>query len=73
MTEADLHIVHMAREILNSPTKWNRTDNRKCPRTEQTYSLYCALETATTEASGKFEHRGARLWRFTQLLLLAAA
>ena len=59
VTEADLHIVHRAREILNSPAKWNRADNRKCPPAEQTYSLYCALEKATTEVSGKFEHRGA--------------
>ena len=59
VTEADLHIVHRAREILNSPTKWNRSDNRECPATEQTYSLYCAMEKATTEVSGKFDHRGA--------------
>jgi hypothetical protein len=59
VTEADLRIVHRASEILNSPDKWNRMDNRECPPEQKTYSLYCALEKATIEVSGKFEHRGA--------------
>ncbi len=59
VSEADLRIVHRAREILNSPAKWNRADNRECPAAQQTYSLYCALEKATVEVSNQFEHRGA--------------
>jgi hypothetical protein len=59
VSQTDLRIVHRAREILNSPDKWNRADNRECPPPQKTYSLYCALEKATTEVSGKFEHRGA--------------
>jgi len=59
VTEADLRIVHRAREILNSPARWNRADNRECPPAQKTYSLYCALEKATIEVSNKFEHRGA--------------
>jgi hypothetical protein len=59
VTEADLRIVHRASEILNSPAKWNRADNRECPPAQKTYSLYCALERATIEVSNKFEHRGA--------------
>jgi hypothetical protein len=31
------------------------------PATQTTYSLYCALEKATEEISGKFEHRGAAM------------
>jgi hypothetical protein len=46
---------------LASPSKWNRADNRKCPDGAKTLSLYCALETATTEVGKKFEHRGAAL------------
>ncbi len=61
VTEADLRIVKRARELLDSPSKWNRVDNRKCPRRASTLSLYCALETAAMEAGGKFEHRGAAL------------
>jgi hypothetical protein len=58
VTRDDIHIVLRAREILSSPAKWNRADNRKCAANATTYSLYCALEQATKEISGTFEHRG---------------
>ena len=61
VSEGDIRIVQRAREILNSPAKWNRKDNRQCPATKTTYSLYCALEKATVEVSKKFEHRGAAM------------
>ena len=61
VTKADLQIVKRAREILNSPSKWNRADNRECPRDAKTFSLYCALQMATIEGGGKAEHRGAAL------------
>jgi hypothetical protein len=59
VTETDLEIVKRAREILGSLSRWNRTDNRQCPATEQTYSLYCALELATQQVTHSFQHRGA--------------
>ena len=61
VSKDDIRIVRRAREILNSPAKWNRADNRKCPPAQTTYSLYCALEKATEETSEKFEHRGAAM------------
>jgi hypothetical protein len=61
VSESDIRIVRRAREILNSPAKWNRADNRECPVTQSTYSLYCALEKATREVSKNFEHRGAAM------------
>ncbi len=61
VTKADVRIVQRAREILNSPAKWNRADNRVCPADAKTFSLYCALEKATDEVSGQFEHRGAAM------------
>jgi len=59
VSEVDLRIVERARKILDSPAKWNRADNRECPATQRTYSLYCALEKATEEVSDNFQHRGA--------------
>lgn len=59
VSDTDLQIVQRARQLLNSPAKWNRADNRECPANEQTYSLYCALEKATKEITHNFEHRGA--------------
>ena len=57
----DVKIVERAKEILSSPEKWNRADNRECPRDATTFSLYCALDRATVEVSGQFEHRGAAM------------
>jgi hypothetical protein len=61
VTEADVRIVRRAKSILDSPIKWNREDSRVCPPEAKTFSLYCALEKATHELSGKFEHRGAAM------------
>ena len=61
VSKADVRIVQRALEILNSPSKWNRADTRVCPADAKTFSLYCALEKATNEISGKFEHRGAAM------------
>jgi hypothetical protein len=58
---ADVRIVQRAAQILSSPEKWNRADNRICPAIAKTFSLYCALERATDEVSGHFEHRGAAM------------
>jgi hypothetical protein len=61
VTQSDVRIVKRAREILDSPSKWNRADNRVCPAGAKKFSLYCALEKATDEVSGNFEHRGAAM------------
>jgi len=61
VSKADLQIVEHAQQILNEPSKWNRADTRKCPDTATTFSLYCALEKATYEVTGSFEHRGAAM------------
>jgi len=61
VTETDLRIVRRAREILNTPAKWNRADTRDCPPGAGTLSLYCALEQATREVTGTFGHRDAAM------------
>jgi hypothetical protein len=61
VAKVDLEIARRAREILDSPSKWNRADNRVCPETAKTFSLYCALEKATTEKTGSFAHRSAAM------------
>ena len=61
VTSLDLKIAQRARQILSSQSKWNRNDNRVCLKDAKTFSLYCALETATEEVSGNFEHRGAAM------------
>ena len=61
VTKSDVRIVQRAREILNAQSNWNRADTRVCPAEAKTFSLYCALEKATREVAGKFEHRGAAM------------
>ena len=62
VAEGDIRIVRRLREIMNSPAVWDRAeDDRECPPTQKTYSLYCALEKATEEVSKTFEHRGAAM------------
>lgn len=54
----DLKIAQQAQKILSSESVWNRADNRQCPPKAKTVSLYCALERATLEVTGSFDHRG---------------
>ena len=61
VTQADVQIVQRAKKILDSPAKWNRSDTRNCPAEAKTFSLYCALEKATIEVTGNFQHRGAAM------------
>jgi len=61
VTKYDVQIVQRARELLDSPSQWNRADTRECPAEAKTLSLYCALKKATDEVTGKFEHRGAAM------------
>jgi hypothetical protein len=61
VAKTDIEIVKRAAQILDSPQKWNRTDNRVCPSDARTFSLYCALEKATDEVTKTFEHRGAAM------------
>jgi hypothetical protein len=61
VTQDDVRIVQHAKAILSSPAKWNRADNRECPKTAKAFSLYCAIEIASDEVSGHFEHREAAM------------
>lgn len=61
VAKADVQIAKRARQLLDSPKKWNRADTRVCPPGAKALSLYCALEKATDEVSGNFEHRGAAM------------
>ena len=61
VTDIDVKIVQKARKILSSQSDWNRADTRSCPADAKTFSIYCALEKATYEWTGTFQHRGAAM------------
>jgi hypothetical protein len=43
--------------VSGHPAVWNRADDRKCPATATTWSIYCAVELAEVEVTGGFHHR----------------
>ncbi|MGB8064254.1 MAG: hypothetical protein WCF26_20370 [Candidatus Sulfotelmatobacter sp.] len=53
----DQQIVRKAAAILSTEAAWNRADNRECPTSATTWSIYCALEKATFDVTGGFHHR----------------
>ena len=55
--ELDRKIVERAAVLLSPPSAWNRTNDRKCPATAMTWSIYCAMEKATGEVTGGIDHR----------------
>jgi hypothetical protein len=53
----DQEILQRAAAILNSDAVWNRVDNRQCPASARTWSIYYAAEQATIDVTGAFHHR----------------
>jgi hypothetical protein len=53
----DAAIIRRAAAILSTDAVWNRADDRKCAKTATTWSIYCAMEKATIEITGGFNHR----------------
>ena len=57
----DLLILKRAGEILSDETKWNRKDDRTCKPDDKVWSLFCALEKASIEILGEYQHRRAAM------------
>ena len=61
VTTQDLAILDHADNILSDPAKWNRRDDRICTPGDTTWSLFCALQRASVEVLGAYDHRRAAL------------
>ena len=57
----DLEILDRANALLASESDWNRRDTRECPPDAQSLSLFCALQKASIEVLGTYDHRRAAL------------
>ena len=68
VTRADIETARRARQILDSPSKWNRSDTQDCPVDAKLFSLYCALEKAATEIDGVFNNKGAAIQEARQVI-----
>jgi len=55
--DLDRQILKRAAALLTSEATWNRADNRDCPASAKTLSIYCAEERASIEVTGGFHHR----------------
>jgi hypothetical protein len=61
VTKDDLLVLRAADRLLGDESRWNRHDTRVCPRAARTWSLFCALEAASLEVLGEYDHRRAAL------------
>jgi hypothetical protein len=63
VTADDLRIVARARSLLQNERLWNRNDDRECVDDEAAgkRSLFCALQKATIEVLGEYDHRRVAL------------
>lgn len=57
VTKEDLRILLRADEILSDASKWDRHDDRVCHPEDTTWSLFCALQKASIEVLGEYQHR----------------
>jgi hypothetical protein len=60
-TSEDVEILERAAEILSSPAAWDRQDDRTCDPEATRWSLFCALQKASIEVLGEYQHRRVAL------------
>ena len=61
VSEDDLKILRRAYEILDSESNWDRQDDRVCHEEDTKWSLFCALQKASIEVLGEYQHRRVAL------------
>lgn len=67
-TPDDLKIIKRAKELISSPSKWNRKDNRQCKPTDETYSIFCAMMKAQNEILEQPHYRQPAMQAFREVL-----
>jgi len=59
--ENDVRILDGAAALLADESRWNRHDTRECRAEATTLSLFCALQKASVEVLGQYDHRRVAL------------
>ncbi len=61
ITESDFKIIRRTKELLTNKDSWHKNDDRDCEDDIQnsTYSLFCALKSASIKIEGEYNHRNA--------------
>lgn len=58
---ADAAILERALELFSSEAVWNREDDRDCGPDGDLYSIFCALQQASIDVIGEYQHRRTAL------------
>jgi hypothetical protein len=58
---SDLAILDHALALITTESQWNRADTRQCDPADSRFTLFCALQKASIEVLGQYEHRRAAL------------
>lgn len=63
VTGEDLRILMRANDFLRDESHWNRNDDRECADDDASgrRSLFCALQKATIDVLGRYDHRRVAL------------
>jgi hypothetical protein len=61
VSEADVAILDHALRVLAGEAVWDRADDRECGPHDTTFSLFCALQKASIDVLGVYQHRRAAL------------
>jgi hypothetical protein len=59
--ENDVRILDGAAALLADESRWNPHDTRECEAKATTLSLFCALQKASVEVLGQYDHRRVAL------------
>ncbi len=70
VTEADLKIIRLAKDLLSEEMYWNKEDDRNCADdiSNKKYSLYCAIRIGSLEVEERYNHRNAALQKLRHLI-----
>lgn len=69
----DVAILRNAKTLLADANRWDRQDDRRCTPDKPKLSLYCAMQKASIDESGGFQHRRPALQIVRQLVDVRSA
>ncbi|WP_291843651.1 hypothetical protein [Maricaulis sp.] len=61
VSQADVDILDAALGYLSSEAVWDRADDRRCGQQDTRWSIFCALQRASVDVTGTYEHRRTAL------------
>lgn len=59
--QIDIAVLERALELLSSESIWNRQDDRNCADDGELLSIFCALQRASHDVTGEYQHRRTAL------------